>query len=30
MQTKLESGYEYEVYIKNIIKYKYKNTWLWK
>ena len=29
MQTKLESGHEYEVYVKNIIKDKYKNTWLW-
>jgi superfamily II DNA or RNA helicase len=29
MQTKLESGHEYEVYVKNIIKNKYKNTWLW-
>ena len=29
MQTKLESGHEYEVYDKNIIKDKYKNTWLW-
>jgi superfamily II DNA or RNA helicase/phage anti-repressor protein len=30
MQTKLESGHEYEVYVKNIIKDKYKNIWLWK
>ena len=29
MQTKLEAGLEYEIYVKNIIKHKYKNTWLW-
>ena len=29
MQTKLEAGLEYEIYVKNIIKPKYKNTWLW-
>ena len=29
MQTKLEAGLEYEKYVKNIIKHKYKNTWLW-
>ena len=27
MQTKLEAGLEYEIYVKNIIKHKYKNTW---
>jgi superfamily II DNA or RNA helicase len=29
MQNKLELGYEYEIYVKNIIKEKYKNIWLW-
>jgi superfamily II DNA or RNA helicase len=29
MQTKLELGLEYEIYVKNIIKDKYKNIWLW-
>ena len=29
MQTKLEAGLEYEKYVKNIIRHKYKNTWLW-
>ena len=29
MQTKLEAGLEYERYVKNIIKDKYKNLWLW-
>ena len=29
MQTKLEVGLEYEIYVKNIIKDKYKDIWLW-
>jgi predicted helicase len=29
MTTKLQHGLEYEIYILNIIKSKYKNCWLW-
>lgn len=29
MKSKIESGTEYEIYVKNIIKDKYKNVWLW-
>ena len=28
--TTLKDGHAYEIYIKNIVSSKYKNTWLWK
>ena len=30
METLLHLGTEYEIYVKNIIKDKYQNLWLWK